>query len=40
MDSRQHRHGHPTLKAWKLTLPGDENITMIERVIIDVEAAQ
>jgi len=29
--------GHPTLKAWKYPLPGDENITMIERVIIDVD---
>ncbi|MEO7158276.1 MAG: DPP IV N-terminal domain-containing protein, partial [Vicinamibacterales bacterium] len=29
--------GHPTLKAWKYPLPGDENVTMIERVIIDVE---
>ena len=29
--------GHPTLKAWKYPLPGDEQITMIERVIIDVE---
>ena len=28
--------GHPTLKAWKYPLPGDENVTMIERVIIDV----
>ena len=29
--------GHPTLKAWKYPLPGDDNITMIERVIIDVD---
>ena len=29
--------GHPTLRAWKYPLPGDENITMIERVIIDVD---
>ncbi|HYI27227.1 MAG TPA: DPP IV N-terminal domain-containing protein [Bradyrhizobium sp.] len=29
--------GHPTLKAWKYPLPGDEQITMIERVIIDVD---
>jgi dipeptidyl aminopeptidase/acylaminoacyl peptidase len=29
--------GHPTLKAWKYPLPGDEHITMIERVIIDVD---
>lgn len=32
--------GHPTLRAWKYPLPGDENVTMIERVIIDVEAAK
>jgi len=29
--------GHPTLKAWKYPLPGDEQITMIERVIIDLD---
>ncbi|TSD64055.1 prolyl oligopeptidase family serine peptidase [Inquilinus sp. KBS0705] len=29
--------GKPTLKAWKYPLPGDKNVTMIERVIIDVE---
>jgi dipeptidyl-peptidase 4 len=29
--------GHPTLKAWKYPLPGDEHVTMIERVIIDIE---
>jgi dipeptidyl aminopeptidase/acylaminoacyl peptidase len=29
--------GHPTLRAWKYPLPGDDNVTMIERVIIDVE---
>ena len=28
--------GHPELKAWKYPLPGDEKITMIERVVIDV----
>jgi dipeptidyl aminopeptidase/acylaminoacyl peptidase len=27
---------HPELKAWKYPLVGDENITMIERVLIDV----
>ena len=32
--------GHPTLKAWKYPLPGDENVTMIERVVIDVEAVK
>ncbi len=31
--------GHPTLKAWKYPLPGDAEVTMIERVIIDVDAA-
>jgi dipeptidyl aminopeptidase/acylaminoacyl peptidase len=29
--------GHPTLQAWKYPLPGDEKITMIERVVIDVD---
>jgi dipeptidyl aminopeptidase/acylaminoacyl peptidase len=29
-------NGHPQLKAWKYPLVGDENITMIERVIVDV----
>src|SRR5262249_50430152 len=29
--------GHPTLQAWKYPLPGDKVITMIHRVIIDVE---
>ena len=29
--------GHPTLQAWKYPLPGDEFITMIERVVIEVE---
>ena len=29
--------GHPTLSAWKYPLPGDEFITMIERVVIEVE---
>ena len=32
--------GHPTLRAWKYPLPGDENITMIERVVIEVDAAE
>jgi dipeptidyl-peptidase-4 len=31
-------NGHPELKAWKYPLVGDENVTMIERVIIDVDA--
>jgi len=29
--------GHPKLEAWKYPLPGDSNVTMIERVIIDVD---
>ena len=29
--------GHPTLKAWKYPLPGDQDVTMIERVIIEVD---
>ena len=29
--------GHPTLRAWKYPLPGDEFITMIERVVIEVD---
>lgn len=32
--------GHPTLHAWKYPLPGDKNIAMISRVIIDVDAAK
>jgi dipeptidyl-peptidase-4 len=31
-------NSHPQLKAWKYPLVGDQNITMIERVIIDVSA--
>ena len=29
--------GHPRLEAWKYPLPGDEAVTMIERVIIDLD---
>ena len=29
--------GKPKLEAWKYPLPGDENVTMIERVIVEVE---
>ncbi len=29
--------GHPSLQAWKYPLPGDEFVTMIERVIIEIE---
>jgi dipeptidyl-peptidase-4 len=30
------RIGHPKLQAWKYPLPGDEQVAMIQRVIIDV----
>ena len=30
--------GHPTLQAWKYPLPGDSAITMIERVVIDIDS--
>jgi dipeptidyl-peptidase-4 len=33
-------NGHPELKAWKYPLVGDKNVTMIERVIIDVDSPQ
>ena len=29
--------GHPKLEAWKYPLPGDSNIIMIERVIVNVD---
>lgn len=29
--------GHPTLKAWKYPLPGDKDIPMIHRCVIDVD---
>ena len=32
----ENKGGHPTLKAWKYPLPGDSIITMIERVVIDL----
>ena len=32
------RVGHPNLQAWKYPLPGDEVVTMIHRVVIDVDA--
>jgi len=31
------RVGHPYLEAWKYPLPGDEKLTMIQRVIIEVD---
>jgi dipeptidyl-peptidase-4 len=30
-------NGHPVLKAWKYPLVGDKDVTMIERVVIDVD---
>ncbi len=32
--------GKPTLRTWKYPLPGDKEIPMIQRVIIDVDAAK
>jgi dipeptidyl aminopeptidase/acylaminoacyl peptidase len=29
--------GHPRLEAWKYPLPGDPNVTMIQRVVIEVD---
>jgi dipeptidyl aminopeptidase/acylaminoacyl peptidase len=34
------RVGHPNLKAWKYPLPGDAIITMVERVIIDIDRGE
>ncbi len=33
-------NGHPELQAWRYPLVGDKNVTMIERVIVDVDAAK
>jgi dipeptidyl aminopeptidase/acylaminoacyl peptidase len=33
-------NSHPTLKAWKYPLVGDTNVTMIERVVIDLETGK
>ncbi|HTU36361.1 MAG TPA: DPP IV N-terminal domain-containing protein [Candidatus Acidoferrum sp.] len=30
--------GHPTLEEWKYPLPGDKMVTMIQRVVIDVNS--
>jgi dipeptidyl aminopeptidase/acylaminoacyl peptidase len=32
--------GHPTLQAWKYPLPGDPTVTMIQRVVIDVDSGR
>jgi dipeptidyl aminopeptidase/acylaminoacyl peptidase len=29
--------GHPSLQAWKYPLPGDDTVTMIQRVVVEVE---
>jgi dipeptidyl aminopeptidase/acylaminoacyl peptidase len=34
------RIGHPQLETWKYPLVGDKDVTMIERVIIDVDPAK
>ena len=31
-------NSHPTLKTWKYPLVGDENVTLIERVVVDVDS--
>ena len=32
--------GHPTLQAWKYPLPGDPTVTMIQRIVIDVDSGK
>ena len=32
--------GHPVLRAWKYPLPGDPDVAMISRVVIDVETGK
>src|SRR5579862_9489744 len=32
--------GHPNLQAWKYPLPGDATVTMIQRVVIDVDTGK
>jgi dipeptidyl aminopeptidase/acylaminoacyl peptidase len=32
--------GHPRLEAWKYPLPGDDTVSMIHRVVINVDAKQ
>jgi dipeptidyl-peptidase 4 len=34
------RVGHPELQEWKYPLPGDEHVTMIERVILDADSGK
>ena len=33
-------NGHPAMRAWKYPLVGDKDVTMIERVVIDVDTAK
>src|SRR5439155_768989 len=33
-------NGHPQLKAWKYPLVGDKEVTMIERVVIELDPAK
>ncbi|ADV84545.1 S9 family peptidase [Terriglobus saanensis] len=32
--------GHPKLEAWKYPLPGDKDVTMIERVVVDAASGK
>ena len=34
----QTKVGHPALRAWKYPLPGDSVVSMVQRVVIDVDA--
>jgi dipeptidyl aminopeptidase/acylaminoacyl peptidase len=34
------RVGHPTLQAWKYPLPGDKIVTMIQRVVIEIDTGR
>jgi dipeptidyl aminopeptidase/acylaminoacyl peptidase len=34
------RVGHPVLHAWKYPLPGDDTVTTIQRVVIDVDSGR
>src|SRR5437870_11398975 len=40
MDLVRSQVGHPQLEAWKYPLPGDANIAMLHRVVIDVDTAR
>ncbi len=33
-------NGHPAMRAWKYPLVGDKDVTMIERVVIDLDTAK